>query len=163
MPFAYVGSISGLPVAAAGLAEIARRKDVLAAVAVVVVAVLLSINGPAQNEDAAGWLGVRNKFDAAIALEQGGRWGEADALLQQLEAEGYQPIRENRAVSSIAYYRARAAAHLGRDPRPFLERAEKEAPGNEQVLAMRAAFGDTRAQRLLFELHDPITARRQGM
>ncbi len=149
--------------AGAGLAEIVARKQLVAAAAAIVIAILLSINGPAQHEDAAGWLGVRNPFDEAIALEEGGRWGEADALLQRLEAEGYRPIRENRAVSSIAYYRARAAAHLGRDPRPFLERAEKEAPGNEQVLAMRAAFGDTRAQRLLFELHDPITARRQGM
>jgi len=140
--------------AAAGLAEIVRRKNVLAAVAVVFIAVLLSINGPAQLEDAAGWLGARNNFDAAIALEQGGRWGEADALLRQLEVEGYRPIRENRAVSSIAYYRARAAVHLGRDPRPFMERAEREAPGNEHVLAIR---GD---RKLLFKLHDPITAER---
>ncbi|MDQ6802542.1 MAG: hypothetical protein M3041_17140 [Acidobacteriota bacterium] len=143
--------------AAAGLAGIwsaaPRRRSLLAAF-VVIVSILLSIDGPAQREDAAGWLGVRNNFDAAIALEQGGRWGEADALLQQLEAEGYRPIRENRAVSSIAYYRALAAAHLGRDPRPFLERADREAPGNEHVLAMRGA------NKLLFELHDPITAER---
>jgi hypothetical protein len=139
---------------AAGLAEIVRRKQVIAAVAAVFIAFFLTINGPAQSEDAAGWLGVRNKFDAAIALEQGGRWGEADALLQQLEAEGYRPVRENRAVSSIAYYRALAASHLGRDPRPFLDRAEREAPGNEHVLAMR---GD---RKRLFDLHDPITAER---
>ncbi|HEY8181375.1 MAG TPA: hypothetical protein VII32_03995, partial [Thermoanaerobaculia bacterium] len=140
--------------AAAGLAEIVRRKQVIAALAAVCIAFFLTINGPAQSEDAAGWLGVRNKFDAAIALEQGGRWGEADALLQQLDAQGYRPIRENRAVSSIAYYRALAASHLGRDPRPFLDRAEREAPGNEHVLAMR---GD---RKRLFELHDPITAER---
>jgi hypothetical protein len=140
--------------AAAGIAEIVRRKQVIAAVAAVFIGFFLTINGPAQSEDAAGWLGVRNKFDAAIALEQGGRWGEADALLQQLEAEGYRPIRENRAVSSIAYYRALAASHLGRDPRPFLDRAEREAPGNEHVLAIR---GD---RKRLFELHDPITAER---
>ena len=97
---------------------------------------------------------MRNNFDTAIALERGGRWGEADALLAQLEAEGYRPIRENRAVSSIAYYRALAAPHLGRDPRPYLERAEKEAPGNEHVLVLRGK------RELLFELHDPITARR---
>ena len=90
---------------------------------------------------------------------------QADALLAQLENEHYRPIRENRAVSSVAYYRAVAAAHLGRDPRPFLAVAEREAPGNEHVLAMQAALGNRSAERLLFELHDPFTARRalQGM
>ena len=48
---------------------------------------------------------------------------------------------------------------MGRDPRPFLERAESEAPGNEHVLAMRARLGDSRARELLFRLHDPLTAR----
>ncbi|PYQ60521.1 MAG: hypothetical protein DMF58_07790 [Acidobacteria bacterium] len=131
----------------------------------VAIAVLLSITGPAQREDAAGWLGVRNGFDQAIALEQQGQWAQADALLAQLENEHYRPIRENRAVSSVAYYRAVAAAHLGRDPRPFLAVAEREAPGNEHVLAIQAALGNRSAERLLFELHDPFTARRalQGM
>ena len=140
--------------AAGGLAELVRRKHVVAAAAAVIIAVLLTIDGNAQKEDAAGWLGVRNNFDEAIALERAGRWGEADALLQQLEAEGYQPIRENRAVSSIAYYRALAAAHLGRDPHLLIDRAAAEAPGNEHVLALR---GD---RKQLFELHDPITAER---
>jgi len=143
--------------AAAGFAEIVKRKHIVAGAIAVVISILLSIDGPAQREDAAGWLGVRNQFDAAIVLEKGGRWGEADALLQQLEAEGYRPIRENRAVSSIAYYRALAAMHLGQ-PRAavvqLLDRAEKEAPGNEHVLALRGE------RELLFKLHDPITARR---
>ena len=143
--------------AAAGFAEIVKRKHIVAGAIAVVISILLSIDGPAQREDASGWLGVRNQFDAAIALENGGRWGEADALLQQLEAEGYRPIRENRAVSSIAYYRALAAMHLGQ-PRAavvqLLDRAEKEAPGNEHVLALRGE------RELLFKLHDPITARR---
>lgn len=146
--------------AAAGLAEIVARRHVVAAAIAVIIAVLLSINGPAQREDAAGWLGGRNGFDAAIALEQEGRWRDADALLQQLQSDGYRPMRENRAVSSIAYYRARAAVHLG-EPRAavlhLLDRAEREAPGNERVLAMRARFGDRRAERLLFALHDPLT------
>ncbi len=149
--------------AAAGLAEIVSRRHLAAAAIAAVIAVLLSINGPFQREDAAGWLGGRNGFDQAVALEQAGRWADADALLRQLEAEGYRPIRENRAVSSIAYYRARAAVPLGQ-PRAavlhLLDRAEREAPGNEHVLAMRAILGDRRAERLLFELHDPLTARR---
>lgn len=155
--------------AAAGLAEIVRRRHVVAAIVAIVVAALLSVNGPAQREDAAGWLGGRNGFDQAIALEGEGKWAEADALLQRLQEAGYRPIRENRAVSSIAYYRARAAVHLGR-PRAevlqLLDRAEAEAPGNEHVLAMRARVGDRRAERLLFDLHDPFTARAalsQGM
>jgi hypothetical protein len=146
--------------AAAGFAEIVARRHIAAAVVAAIIAVLLSINGPYQREDAAGWLGERNGFDQAIALEQAGKWAEADALLRKLEEEGYRPIRENRAVSSIAYYRARAAAHLGGDPRPLLERADREAPGNEHVLAMRARLGDRRAESLLFQLHDPFTARR---
>jgi hypothetical protein len=154
--------------AAAGLAEILARRHITAALIAAVIAALLTINGPTQREDAAGWLGERNQFDEAIALEQQGRWAEADALLAQLEREGYRPIRENRAVSSIAYYRAVAAAHLGQ-PRAavlhLLDVAEREAPGNEHVLAMRAGLGDRRAERLLFEIHDPFTARRarQGM
>ncbi|HYS52391.1 MAG TPA: hypothetical protein VER58_01340 [Thermoanaerobaculia bacterium] len=155
--------------AAAGIAEIAvwRRAPSPAAerpraaaptlAVAILISILLGIDGPPQREDAAGWLGVRNKFDQAIALEQGGRWGEAEALLQQLEADGYRPIRENRAVSSIAYYRALAAMHLGKPKGvvlQFLERAEKEAPGNEHVLALR---GD---KQLLFKLHDPMTAQR---
>jgi hypothetical protein len=139
---------------AAGLWSAAPRRRLLYGGATLIIAILLTIDGNAQKEDAAGWLGVRNNFDAAIALERAGRWGEADGLLQQLDAERYRPMRENRAVSSIAYYRAVVASHLGRDPRPFLDRAEREAPGNEHVLAMRGE------KKLLFELHDPITAER---
>lgn len=149
--------------AAAGIAEIVARRHVIVAILAIVVAVLLSVNGPAQREDAAGWLGGRNAFDQALDLERQGRWTEADALLQRLDAAGYRPLRENRAVSSIAFYRARAAAHLGQ-PGPavmaLLDRAEREAPGNEHVLAMQARLGDRRAERLLFALHDPLTARR---
>ncbi len=146
--------------AAAGVAEIIARRHIAVAVLAAVIAVLLSINGPAQREDAAGWLGVRNAFDEAIALEQKGLWKEAEALLAPLQAEGYRPMRENRAVSSISYYRALAAAQMGQDPRPLLDRAESEAPGNEDVLAMRAIYGDRQAERRLFTLHDPLTARR---
>ena len=143
--------------AAAGLAEILRRGRILPAVAAAVIAILLSINGRAQKEDIAPWRGLENGFDRAIALEGERRWTEADTLLQQLDR--YRPMRENRAVSSVAYYRAVAAAHMNRDPRALLDRAAAEAPGNEHVLAMRAIWGDRDASRLLYELHDPITAR----
>lgn len=149
--------------AAAGVAEIVARRHVIAALLALVIAVLLSINGPAQREDAAGWLGGRNAFDQALDLERVGRWADADALLRRLDAAGYRPLRENRAVSSIAFYRARAAAHLGQPAATvmrLLDRAGSEAPGNEHVLAMRARLGDRRAERLLFALHDPLTARR---
>lgn len=146
--------------AAVGVSEIVTRRHLLAAIAVALIAIILSVNGPEQIEDANGWLGVRNAFDDALALEQQGRWSDADGILMQLESEGYRPIRENRAVSSVAFYRARAALHLGRDPRPLLARASSDAPGNEHVLALRARLGDRAAGRLLFALHDALTAQR---
>ncbi|MEA2239294.1 MAG: hypothetical protein QOC81_4018 [Thermoanaerobaculia bacterium] len=146
--------------AAVGISEIITRRHILAAAAVIVISTLLGINGPEQIEDTNGWLGVRNAFDDAITLEQQGRWSDADALLAHLEADDYHPIRENRAVPSVAFYRARAAFHLGHDPRPLLDRASSDAPGNEHVLAMRARLGDREAWSLLFALHDAMTARR---
>ncbi|HEX3069473.1 MAG TPA: hypothetical protein VHX14_12960 [Thermoanaerobaculia bacterium] len=146
--------------AATGISEIIARRHLIAAVAVLIIAILLGINGPQQIEDTNGWLGVRNAFDDALTLEQQGRWADADRLLAQVESEDYQPIRENRAVPSVAFYRARAAVHLGHDPRAQLDRATSDAPGNEHVLAMRARLGDQGALRLLFALHDAMTARR---
>ncbi len=146
--------------AAIGVSEIVTRRHLIAAVAVLIVAILLGINGPQQIEDTNGWLGVRNAFDNALTLEQQGRWADADRLLAQLESEDYHPIRENRAVPSTAFYRARAAVHLGHDPRALLDRATSDAPGNEHVLAMRARLGDREALRLLFALHDAMTAKR---
>ena len=144
--------------AACGLREILRRNQVLPALAAAAIAILLSVNGQAQTEDWAGWFGMRNMFDQAIAMETAGRWAEADVVLRDLR--NYRPMRENRAVSSVAYYRARAAQHLGRDPRPCVRDAEHEAPGNEHVLALAATLGDKNADRLLHELHDPFTAQR---
>ncbi|HEY6843798.1 MAG TPA: hypothetical protein VI391_06495 [Thermoanaerobaculia bacterium] len=146
--------------AAAGFAEIVRRRQLVAATMAIAIAVLLSIDGPAQREDEMGWLGGRNEFDEAIALEQHGAWAHADAILAQLEDQRYRPMRENRAVSSIAFYRAVAAAHLGRDPLPLLQQADREAPGNENVLAALAVRGDRAAAQRLVAIHDPLTARR---
>lgn len=95
------------------------------------------------------------RFDAAIALEKANAWDEADKVLATLD--DYTPSRENRAVSSVAYYRARAALHLGRDPRPLLDDAEAEAPGDPNVLAARAIAGDADSARRLALLHDPFT------
>ena len=98
-------------------------------------------------------------FDIAIALEKAGAWREAEAVLASIE--DYRPRRENRAVSSVAYYRARAALHLGA-PRPtfvsHLDRAIAEAPGDPNVLALRALTVDPDARQTLGRLHDPFTA-----
>jgi len=101
-------------------------------------------------------------FDIAIALEKASAWREADAILQSIA--GYKPRRGNRAVSSVAYYRAVAALHLGRpDFRELLDAAEREAPGDPYVLALRASApgraegAHHSAARKLDALYDPIT------
>ena len=97
-------------------------------------------------------------FDIAIALEKAGAWREAEAILASIE--DYRPRRENRAVSSVAYYRARAALHL-RAPRitfeGHLQRALEEAPGDPHVLALRAVTVEPAARATLEHLHDPFT------
>lgn len=97
-------------------------------------------------------------FDIAIALEKAGAWREAEAILASIEA--YRPRRENRAVSSVAYYRARAALHL-RAPRAtfasHIDRAIAEAPGDPHVLALRSLTVDPEARKILDHLHDPFT------
>ncbi len=80
-------------------------------------------------------------FDYAIALERAGRWREADAVLASLG--DYRPMRQGTAVSSVAYYRARAALALGRPADAFLARASREAPGDPHV-ALRHGFGTLR-------------------
>lgn len=98
-------------------------------------------------------------FDRALALARAGRWREADVVLATLD--DYHPLRQSAAVSSVAYYRARAALATGRDATPFLARAAREAPGDPNVLALRAARAmDHQAARLLDELHDPLTRDR---
>ena len=100
----------------------------------------------------------QRRFDAAVALEKAGSWREAEEVLRTIES--YEPRRENRAVSSVAYYRARAAVHL-RAPidvvRSLLDRAEEEAHGDPFVLALRSLLGDVSANARLNELYDPFT------
>jgi hypothetical protein len=98
-------------------------------------------------------------FDRAIDLERAGRWLQADAVLALLG--DYRPQRQSAAVSSVAYYRARAALALGRPAEAHIERAALEAPGDPNVLGLRAAIAmDHAAARLLDELHDPLTRDR---
>ena len=97
-------------------------------------------------------------FDAAVAHARNGRWVEADALLASLGE--YQPLRQNAAVASVAYYRARAAIALQRPPAriaDLVHRASTEAPGDPHVLALRTMTVDPRAAQLLDEWHDPLT------
>jgi len=97
-------------------------------------------------------------FDAAIALEKAGTWQEALQVLPRIG--DYMPRRENRAVSSLSYYRARAALHLGA-PLPAVRRmlidAEAESPGDPDVLALRYVLGDATALARLEAMHDPFT------
>src|ERR1043165_10163702 len=142
-----------------------RRREAIGAIAVVLlITVLLGVNGPAQREDAYGW-GWRGDddqqaFDRALALERSGGWPGADAMLDELQRERYQPRRESRAVSSVAFYRARAALHLGRDPGPQLAIAAREAPGDVHLLALQAVLGDRAALSTAHALHDPFSVER---
>lgn len=109
----------------------------------------------AATQAIAATLSPEVRFDAALALERANAWAEADAVLTTLA--DYTPLRDNRAVSSVAYYRGRAALHLGRDPHPLFVRAEADAPGDPNVLAARAVWGDAASLRRLDLLHDPFT------
>jgi len=160
--------VPALAIAAAiGVAEIAsmwreRRSEAIGITAVVLlVAALLGMNGPAQREDAYGW-GWRGDddqraFDRALALERSGDWSGADAMLDELQRQGYQPRRESRAVSSVAFYRARAALHLRQDPSRQLAIAAREAPGDVHLLALQAVLGDRTALTTAYALHDPFS------
>jgi hypothetical protein len=97
-------------------------------------------------------------FDVAIALQKAGAWRESEAVLATID--DYQPRRENRAVSSVAYYRARAAIHM-RAPKTtvdnLLEVAQREAPGDPHILALLAVTSRPDSRELLDKLYDPFT------
>jgi len=124
----------------------------------------------------------QHRFDAAVALEKAGAWREADTVLATLD--DYTPRRENRAVSSVAYYRARAALATAPSPPPaispavllstspalppsrppaetlrrHLTRALAESRGDPYVLALAAlTLSDSRARAELDALYDPFT------
>jgi hypothetical protein len=97
-------------------------------------------------------------FNLALTMQRVGAWRESEEVLSRIT--GYRPLRENRSVSSVSYYRARAALRLGAENgvvREFLDRAIREAPGDPDVLALRSVMGDPEAERILDALHDPFT------
>jgi hypothetical protein len=99
-------------------------------------------------------------FSIAIALLQSNDPHGADVLLERLQSAHFHPYRRTRAVSSVTYYRARAALQL-RNPaqaRAQLARACDEAPGDADVLALSAFLQqDVRYANELDRLHDPFT------
>lgn len=99
-------------------------------------------------------------FSIAIALLQAGDAAGADQILQKLQALSFHPFRRTRAVSSVAYYRARALLRLRRAvaAREQVTRARAEAPGDADVLALSAFVErEPRFARQLDRLHDPFT------
>jgi hypothetical protein len=102
------------------------------------------------------------RFDLALALQNGGDWSSSASVLDVLSAAGYKPRRENRVVSSVAFYQARAALRLGSAAlaRQHLARAALDAPGDPYVMALLAELEPQAraARRELDELHDPFTA-----
>jgi hypothetical protein len=101
-----------------------------------------------------------SRFDLAIALQGAGDWASSAKVLDELAADGYRPRRENRAVSSVAYYQARSAVRR-RDyttAHQDLERAAREAAGDPSVLASAALDrGSSTAREELNDLYDPFT------
>ncbi len=104
------------------------------------------------------------RFDLALAAARIGDWPQAAQILASLDRLGYRPVRGAVAVSSVAYYRARAALRIGRpeEVRALVDRALHEAPGDPWVLALAASLADPKEREALStrlsELHDPITA-----
>ncbi|HET8773431.1 MAG TPA: hypothetical protein VFP80_06560, partial [Thermoanaerobaculia bacterium] len=140
---------------AAQIVALFRRRlehGLLAFGAVLIAAALLGIEtAPMREYDHMWRLALRRPvdprspaalFDRAIDLERAGRWREADAILATLG--DYRPMRQATAVSSVAYYRARAALAAGRPADALLARAAAEAPGDPSVLALRHGFGTLR-------------------
>jgi hypothetical protein len=114
----------------------------------------------AATRELSGTTSPARSFSIAIALLRAGDAATADQILQRLQAINYHPYRRTRAVSSVAYYRARALIQLRRpaDARTQAARARQDAPGDADVLAMSAfADRDPRFARELDHLHDPFT------
>jgi hypothetical protein len=162
VPLAILGGVGAAEIIT--LARARNERALLAFGAVIIATALLGIEGRPMREHEYKWTGLAEPdspealFDRALILERRGAWPQADALLASIA--DYRPMRENRAVSSVAYYRAVAGLHLRVPPtvtRELLDRAEREAPGDPHVLALRAVTVDPDAARILDALHDPYT------
>ena len=100
-------------------------------------------------------------FDLAVALQYARDWPTSDEILAWLEENDYHPIRQTKAVDSVAYYRALAALHTGQmeAAERFLDRASSEDPADPHVLALRTVLlADERSKEMLALLHDRFTA-----
>jgi len=99
-------------------------------------------------------------FSIAIALLDANDPTTANLVLQRLQSLHYRPFRRTRAVSSVAYYRAKALIKLHNpfEAQAQLARARDEAPGDADILAL-SAFLDRNPQHAyqLDRLHDPFT------
>ena len=167
VPLAVLGGVGVADIIALARARI--EQALLAFGAVLIAAALLGIESAPMHEYDHMWRSTLRLpvdpespprlFDEAVALGRAGRWTEADAVLAAVG--DYRPMRQAAAVSSVAYYRARAALAMGRPASAFIDRAMVEAPGDPHVLALRAAASmDHQAARRLDDLHDPITRDR---
>ncbi len=100
-------------------------------------------------------------FDLALALQYAGDWETSDRVLAFLDETDYHPIRQTVAVDSVSYYRALAALHQDhpREAEALLRQAAREAPADSSILALRfLLLKDAEARRLLFLVHDRLTA-----
>jgi hypothetical protein len=165
-PLAILGGTGVAEVVA--LARGRSERALIAFGALLIGGSVLGIETPAMREYEHAWRSTLrlpidpesppHVFDAAVAHARNGRWSEADSLLASLG--DYRPLRQNAAVASVAYYRARAAIAVQRPPAMIVHlvhRASTEAPGDPHVLALRAMTVDRRAAQMLDELHDPLT------
>lgn len=163
--------------AAAGAAEILRllrarsERALFAFGAVLIATAFLGIEGRPMRELQYKWwtaFGLERRllepvaperlFDAALGMQEAGAWEASETALASIA--DYRPLRANRAVSSVAYHRARAALRLRVPPtqiRELLDRAAREAPGDPDVLALRAVLFDPEAAEELEALYDPFT------
>ncbi|HYM61657.1 MAG TPA: glycosyltransferase family 39 protein, partial [Thermoanaerobaculia bacterium] len=99
----------------------------------------MALRGAATDELRAAGDDDSRRFDCALALLRANALTEADSLLRELAKTRYAPRRENRTVSSLAYFRAVIAARRGsmRDAILLAAEAEQVAPGDPHVLALR--------------------------